>query len=357
MKATVLSIISYSFRYMSSPIAWPIAPRLIAHRGAPAYRLEHTLESYNLAISQGAEIIEPDLVLSKDGVFIVRHENEIGSTTNVASLEQFKEKKTTKTIDGSSITGWFTEDFTVEELMVLNTRERIPEIRPNNTHFVGKICTFQQVIDLSKQKTIETGRVIGLYPELKHSTHFRSIHMPMERKLIDVLEENCLNYKNSPVFIQSFEPSCLQELRHLTPLKLVQLVEPSGHNVVGANEDETMTPNTKSDDLITFKGLQKIKTYADVVGCHKEWVIPRLPNNTLGAPLSLVAEAHSLGLMVHIWTLRHENYFLPEELKKDGVYGIGEEEILQYLRAGVDGFFTDAPDVGKTAIDSFVSKE
>jgi glycerophosphoryl diester phosphodiesterase len=268
----------------------------------------------------------------------------------VADIPAFASRKTTKVIDGHNITGWFTEDFTLEELMTLSTKERIPDIRPGNTT-PSKICTFQQVIDLSKAKTQEKGRVIGIYPELKHSTYFKSIGKPMEDRLITQLEQNGMNNADSPVFIQSFEPECLMEIRPKTPLKLVMLVEPTGTPVIGGCNFTT------SDALMSESGLKEVAKFANVIGCYKEWIIPRDAANRMGAPSKVVKNAHDAGLEIHIWTLRPENHFLPTELKgapvEDGnVHGDSVHEIQAYLKAGIDGFFTDAPDFGRKAIDT-----
>jgi glycerophosphoryl diester phosphodiesterase len=303
------------------------------------------LEAYTLAIEQGADIIEPDLVLTKDNIFVVRHENEISTTTNIDNVQRFETRKTSKFIDGVIVNGFFTEDFTLAELMELETKERIPDIRPKNTT-PSKICTFQQVIDLAKEKGV------GIYPELKHPSYFKSIGKPMENQLIDILESNGLNKPDSPVFIQCFEPSSLIELRPKTPLKLVMLIDDIDHKVIGFIEGFPM-----SNDLVTPNGLSKISEFANVVGCNKQCVIRREIDDKMGNVTNLVENAHSLGLMVHIWTLRPENKFLPNSQRyppvTDGsVHGDLLTEIRAYLAAGIDGFFTDAPDYGRKAIDS-----
>ena len=200
---------------------------VVGHRGASALRPEHTLESYRKAIEDGANVVEPDLVSTRDGVLVARHENDISGTTDVADHPEFAARKTTKLIDGIPMTGWFTEDFTLQELKTLHARERIPENRPANTAFNGKLAipTLQEVIDLVKAKQAETGRVIGIYPETKHPSYFRSIGLPLEQKLVDTLHANGYHGSKAPVFIQSFEVANLKMLRKMTDLPLVQLID------------------------------------------------------------------------------------------------------------------------------------
>lgn len=345
---------------------WPPVPTVIGHRGAPALRPEHTLAGYQKAIDDGADIIEPDLVITKDGVLVDRHENALcilntdGSvreaTTNVADLPQFASRKTTKTIDGSAITGWFAEDFTLAELKTLRARERIPAIRPGNVQYNDQfeIPTLQEVIDLAKAQSKLKGRTIGIEPETKHPSYFKSIGLPLEAPLLAVLDKNGWNSKDAPVFVQSFEVANLKEIHQKSSVRLVQLVNSSGRPydfiLQGAANTRTYA------DLVTPDGLKDVATYATVVGANKELVIP-VVNGALGTPTAVVANAHALGLALHIWTLRPENNFLPASLKKapttdPTVRGDSITEIQTFLKAGVDGFFTDDPAVGRAAVDT-----
>ena len=349
---------------------WPPVPTLIAHRGASALRPEHTLAAYSQAIEDGAHIIEPDLVSTKDGVLVARHENAIAilnpdgsvreATTDIVDRPEFASRKTTKMIDGTAITGWFTEDLTLAELKTLRARERIPAIRPANVAFNGQfqVPTFQEVIDLAKSKSIEKGRTIGVYPETKHPTYFKSIGLPLEKRLVDMLALNGWNSKDAPVFIQSFEVANLKEIRGLTPARIVQLLSSAGrpYDFVAAGAAETRS----YADLITPAGLKEVASYANGIGPSKDMVIP-VVNGALGTPTALVNNAKAAGLVMHIYTLRPENAFLPTNLKKapvtdNTVRGDSIAEIQTFLQAGVDGFFTDDSAVGREAIRTFVKK-
>ena len=349
--------------------AWPPVPTLIGHRGASALRPEHTLASYAQAIADGADCIEPDVVTTRDGVLVVRHENAIAilnadgsvkeATTDVADRPAFAGRRTTKTIDGTAITGWFTEDFTLAELQTLRARERIPAVRPANARYDGQfsIPTLQQVIDLARTESQQRGRTVGVYPETKHPTYFQSIGQPLEAPLVALLEKNGLNHRDAPVFVQSFEVANLQQLRSLTPVRLVQLVGASGrpYDFVARGAAETR----RYADLLTPEALRAMRRYADVVAPYKTLVAP-VQAGRVGPATPLVADAHAAGLAVHIWTLRPENSFLPTAYQRapvaDGTArGDGAGEIDAYLRAGVDGFFTDDPAVGRAAIAAFLA--
>lgn len=347
--------------------AWPPTPTVIAHRGASALRPEHTLAAYQKAIDDGADIIEPDLVITKDGVLVVRHENAMAilnadgsvkeATTDVADRPEFAARKATKTIDGQPITGWFTEDFTLAELKTLRARERIPAQRPANTAYNGQfeIPTLQEVIDLAKAQSAKTGRTIGIYPETKHPTYFQSIGLPLEAPLLAALEKNGWNHQSAPVFVQSFEVGNLQAIRQRSSVRLVQLVAPSGRPYDFVAQGAA---NTRSyADLITAEGLREVAAYANALGPYKTLVVP-VKEGLPGAPTGLVERARAAGLAVHIWTLRPENAFLPAGLKKvpatdATLRGDSAAEIAAYLRAGVDGFFTDDPAVGRAAVQAF----
>jgi glycerophosphoryl diester phosphodiesterase len=296
-----------------------VAPRplIIGHRGASGHRPEHTLEGYRLAAEMGADFIEPDLVSTKDGILIARHENEIGGTTDVA--ERFPDRKTTKTIDGQSITGWFTEDFTLAEIKTLRARERLA-FRSHAYDGKFQVATFDEVIELAQQLGRELGRPIGIYPETKHPTYFRGINLPIEEKLLASLEKHGWNRKDAPVFIQSFEQENLRTLRKQTQVRLIQLAG--------------------SAAMVTPEKLKDIATYADGIGPEKRLVIPVAADGTVGPPTDLVARAHALGLLVHPYTLRIDKEFLPAGYKGDA-----QLEFRQFRDAGVDGLFTDFPDV------------
>jgi glycerophosphoryl diester phosphodiesterase len=292
-------------------------PLIIGHRGASGHRPEHTLEGYRLAAEMGADFIEPDLVSTKDGVLIARHENEISGTTDAA--ERFPDRKKTKTIDGQSITGWFTEDFTLAEIKTLRARERLA-FRSHAYDGKFQVATFDEVIELAQQLGRELGRPIGIYPETKHPTYFRGINLPIEEKLLASLEKHGWNRKDAPVFIQSFEQENLRTLRKQTQVRLIQLAG--------------------SAAMVTPEKLKDIATYADGIGPEKRLVIPVAADGTVGPPTDLVARAHALGLLVHPYTLRIDKEFLPAGYKGDA-----QLEFKQFRDAGVDGLFTDFPDV------------
>lgn len=308
-------------------------PLVIAHRGASGYRPEHTLASYRLAIALGADYVEPDLVSTRDGVLVARHENEIGKTTDIAHRPEFADRMTTKVVDGRTLTGWFTEDLTLAELKSLRAIERLPDLRPRNTRYDGRydVPTFDEILTLVDDESRRLGRRIGVYPETKHPSYFAEHGLALEEPLLAALARHGLADAGAPVFLQSFEPGNLQWLRSRTPLPLVQLVEATGRV-----------------DLVTSTGLRRVARYADAVGVAKDLVLPRHPNTgTIGDPSPLVADAHAAGLRVHVWTLRDENAFLPTGYRRgEDPAAIGDsiEETQAFLDAGVDGLFTDQPD-------------
>ena len=295
-------------------------PIIIGHRGASGHRPEHTLAGYRLAAEMGADYIEPDLVSTKDGVLIARHENEIGGTTDAA--ERFPDRRRTKTIDGMSVTGWFSEDFTLAEIKTLRARERL-ECRSHAWDGQFEIPTFDEVIALAQSLAKQTGRPIGVYPETKHPTYFRSIALPLEERMLAALDRHGWNADDAPVFIQSFE-SNLRQIRPKTKIKLIQLLE----------------GKVPSD-----AELRTIKSYADGIGPNTRLVIPAKADGTLLPPTDVVARAHALGLLVHVWTLRGEPVFLSPSYGGDF-----SAEFRQFRDLGVDGIFTDFPDAGARAL-------
>lgn len=310
-------------------------PLIIAHRGASGERPEHTLAAYERAIDQGADYIEPDLVVTSDGVLVARHENEISGTTDVAAHPQFSGRKQTKLIDGETITGWFAEDFTFAELRTLRARERLPEIRPANARFDGlyPVPSFAEVIAVVRAKEAETGRRIGVYPELKHPAFLlQEANFDMVDLLITALNSAGLT-PNDPVFIQSFEVAPLQRLRTMGGWKLVQLMAPEG--------GPADAPEMGYGAMATPEGLAAVAKYADAIGVAIPMVL-----NPDGSPTSLVADAHAAGLLVHAWTLRKENAFLPPALRfGEAPSATGNLPGLWALLKGaqVDGVFTDDP--------------
>jgi glycerophosphoryl diester phosphodiesterase len=341
-------------------------PIVIGHRGASGYVPEHTLTSYFIAMQDGADYVEPDLVMTKDGVLVARHENEIGGTTNVAEHPEFAARHTTKVIDGTSVTGWFTEDFTLVELKTLRARERIPDTRPGNARFNGQfeIPTFEEILALvhgveeqrdtnARQLGKPAPKHIGVYPETKHPTYFTGIGLPMEKLLVRTLERYGYKGRQGLAYIQSFEVGNLKALAKMTQLPLVQLIDGTGapYDFVATHDLRTYA------DMITPAGLQEIATYAQAIGPYKLLIIPRGPDGKLGEPTALVANAHAQGLLLHPWTFRAENAFLPSNLLQGTdptAHGDLESEILPYLRAGIDGFFTDNADVGCKARETFI---
>ncbi len=320
-------------------------PIVIGHRGAAGYRPEHTLASYDLAARMGADFIEPDLVITADNVLVARHEPDITGTTDVASRPEFASRKATKTIDGVAVTGWFVEDFTLAELKTLRAVERLPAVRQRNTLYNGlfQVPTFDEILALRGRLSRELGREIGVYPETKHPTYFRSIGKPLEDLLLATLRRHGLDHKDAPVFIQSFEAANLRELATRTRLPLVFLVDAVG----GPFGDPR-----SYDDYVSPSGLAGLATFASGIGPNKVRIIPRNPDGTLGTPSSLVTDAHAHGLVLHPWTFRAENQFLPTELRvgtDPNAYGKAIDEQITFLHTGIDGLFTDQADIGVLA--------
>ena len=308
-------------------------PLVIAHRGASGYRPEHTLAAYRLAIALGADYVEPDLVPTKDGVLVARHDAELSRTTNIARRGEFADRMTTKLVDGRELTGWFVEDFTLAEIKTLRAVERLPELRPHNTRFDGRydVPTFDEILDLVTVESERLGREIGVYTETKHPSYFADQGLHMGELLLDALSMHGYGGPEAPAFVQSFDPEYLQWLRPRTGLPLVQLVETTGRV-----------------DLVTSTGLRRVTRWADGVGVAKDLVLPRhAGTGTIGDPSPLVADAHAAGLFVHVWTMRDENAFLPTGYRRGespADPGDSIEETQAFLDAGVDGLFTDQPD-------------
>ncbi len=315
-------------------------PIVIAHRGASGWRPEHTLASYELAIEQGADFIEPDLVPTKDDVLVARHENDITGTTDVADHPEFAARKATKTIDGQAITGWFVEDFTLAELKTLRAKERLPKLRPANAKYDGQfqIPTLAEIIALAKRATKQTRRTIGIYPETKHPTYFASIGHPTDAPLVAQLKAAGWDSATAPVFIQSFEVKNLQRIHTMTKIRLIQLMDGEGGPADGAQPSYAA--------MITPAGLKAVAAYAYGIGPNKSM----LWSGT--TPSTLVADAHAAGLRVHPWTYRAENMFEPERFRKGSdpaAHGDIAGEIASGIAQGIDGFFTDFPLYGVQA--------
>jgi glycerophosphoryl diester phosphodiesterase len=316
-------------------------PIVIAHRGASGYRPEHTLAAYELAIEMGADFIEPDLVATKDGVLIARHENEISTTTDVAGRPELAGRRKTKGIDGVEVTGWFTEDFTLAEIKTLRAKERL-EFRNQDYNGRFEVPAFAEVLDLVRRKSAETGRAIGVYPETKHPTYFRSIGLPLDEPLLAELERAGYRGRNAPVFIQSFETGNLKALRKKTDLPLIQLLDEKGQPYDLALAGDTRTYR----DLAKPAGLAEIATYANGIGPNKRLIVPVGPDGRLQAPTSLIEDAHRAGLLVHPWTFRGDAEFLAAEYGGDP-----EREYNRFFSLGADGVFSDFADIAIRARD------
>ncbi len=309
------------------------APVVIGHRGASGYRPEHTLAAYLLAIRMGADYVEPDLVATRDGVLVARHENEISATTDVARHPEFAGRRTTKTVDGTEHTGWFTEDFTLAELKTLRARERVPRSRPRNTVYDGRytVPTLQEIVDLVREEGRWIGRRIGIYLETKHPTYFDSIGRSLEEPLVATLKRNGLDHRGAKVIVQSFETANLRELDRRLDVPMVQLI--SG---VGAPYDLVAAGDRRSyDDLATPAGLRAIASYADGIGVAKTRIFPVDRGGRRQRPTTIVADAHRAGLFVHAWTFYTDN---------------ASGEYRAFLAQGVDGVFSDNPDIAVEAV-------
>jgi len=324
-----------------------VTPLLIAHRGASGVLPEHTLAAYSLAILQGADYIEPDLVATRDGVLVARHENEIGGTTDVATHPEFAAHRSTRSVDGVEITGWFIEDFTLAELKTLRARERIPQLRPDNAQYDGRleVPTFDEILILLAAVNSTRAQAglapVGVYPETKHPSHFAALGLALEPPLLEALQRSL---GSAPVFIQCFEVGNLRELRRRCDYPLVQLMALNG----GPWDEAGMTYAA----MATSDGLHRVAEYASAIGVEKTMVMEARNGGLSSTPL--VAAAHAANLAVHVWTFRAENCFLPEVLRQSdepAAHGDLAAEIRAHLAAGIDGLFCDFPALARAAMD------
>ncbi|OKJ53446.1 glycerophosphodiester phosphodiesterase [Streptomyces sp. CB02009] len=327
--------------YRSLPV-----PTVIAHRGASGYRPEHTLGSYRHALDLGAHVIEQDLVPTKDGHLVCRHENDIAGTTDVADHPEFASRRTTKSVDGVSLTGWFTEDFTLAELRTLRAKERIPAVRQENTLYDGRwpVPTFEEVLRWAEEEGRRRGREIWLHVETKHPTYFRSLGLGLEERLAKLLRRYGRHRADSPVFLQSFEPTSIQRLAKLVDAPGVVLL--SGATSRPWDFVQAGDPRTVAD-LVTPEGLRWIASYAKGIGPTLDLVIPKDASGRLGDPTTLVRDAHAQGLILHPYTHRNENSFLPADFRRGTdptAYGDSFGALKRYLETGIDGIFSDNPD-------------
>lgn len=324
-----------------------VTPAVVAHRGASGHRPEHTLEAYRTAIRMGVDDIELDVVITRDGVLVARHENEISATTDVADHPRFADRRTTKVVDGQAVTGWFTEDFTLVELKQLTTRERLPRLRPANTDYdrCEGVPTLDEVLSLVRSESVRRGTVVGVMVELKHAAYFDAIGLPLDRPLLADLAHHGLDHPRSRVTIMSFETTVLRRLAPEVRLPVVQLVgrrRERPADLVAAGDRRTF------GDLMSPDGLALVDEYADGLGVMKGLVLPRDREGRTGRPTTLVRDAHRLWLTVHVWTLRAENAYLPADFRVPGKrrdHGRLAAEAQAHLDAGVDGLITDHPDL------------
>lgn len=327
----------------------PRGPLVIGHRGAAGWRPEHTAAAYTYGVQVGADWIEPDLVPTKDHVLVVRHENEISQTTDVASHPEFADRRTTKTVDGRAVTGWFTEDFTLAELKTLRAVERLPLVRNRNTVFDGRgeILTFQEVVDLARRLSRTYGRTIAVFPETKHPTYFRALGLDLEPKLAEVIRRRRLGPRECVV--QSFEPTSLRRIAaYRLGVPLWQALGTTGgpYDLVSSGDPTTYR------DMMTPAGLARIAEYADWIGPDRTSVVPVGSDGRLGTPTSLVGDAHAAGLRIGPYTFRAENQFLPLDFRRGtGANDFGDAfaEYALYYALGVDAVVSDFPDLAVIA--------
>ncbi|MFJ6938267.1 glycerophosphodiester phosphodiesterase [Streptomyces sp. NPDC101132] len=333
-------------------------PTVIGHRGASGYRPEHTLGSYQLALDLGAHVIEQDLVPTRDGHLVCRHENEIGGTTDVADHPEFAGRHTTKTVDGVAVTGWFTEDFTLAELKTLRAKERIPAVRQRNTPYDGRwaVPTFEEVLRWARREGRRRGREVWLHVETKHPSHFRGLGLGLEEPLARLLRRYGCDRRDSAVFLQSFEPSSIQRLGRLVDSPRVVLLSSAASRPW--DFEQAGDPRTVAD-LVTPEGLKWIAGFAQGIGPTLDLVIPRDAAGRLGTPTTLVRDAHARGLVLHPYTARNENQFLPADFRRGtdpAAYGDVFGALRTYFAQGIDGIFTDQPDTALLAAADFTGR-
>lgn len=311
-------------------------PLVIAHRGASGERPEHTMAAYRLAIAQGADYIEPDLVMTRDGVLVCRHENEISGTTDVAERGAFAERRREKIIDGVTASGWWAEDFTLAELKSLRCTERLPQLRPANATFDGQeeIPTFAEVLALAREANV------GIYPELKHPSYLRDVGLDPVPAFAAAVRAAGGQSVADKIFVQCFEVWPLVQLAQMSSIRwrCVQLI-----GAAGGPQDR---PGLSYADMLSDAGLAEIADYARGIGVEKSLIIPRDGEGRSLAPTDLIGRAHAANLLVHAWTFRAENYFLPQELRggaDPAAHGDLAAELRAFYGAGVDGVFSDFP--------------
>ncbi|MFH9225791.1 glycerophosphodiester phosphodiesterase [Streptomyces lydicus] len=330
-------------------------PLIVGHRGASGYRPEHTFGSYQLALDMGADVIEQDLVPTKDGHLVCRHENDITATTDVSAHPEFADRKTTKTVDGVQLTGWFTEDFTLAELKTLRAKERIPGTRQHNTLYDGRwqVPTFEEVLQWAEREGRKRGRRVWLHIETKHPTYFRKLGLGLEERVAEALRAHGRHRRNSPNFLQSFEPSSIQRLGKLVDCPKVVLLgtlKDRPWDFVASGDPRTVA------DLVKPEGLRWIAGFAEGIGPDLTVIIPRDKDNKLGTPTSVVKDAHAAGLVLHPYTVRNENTFLPADFRKGtdpNAYGDSLGVFKAYLATGIDGLFSDNCDTALLAAAEF----
>lgn len=333
---------------ISLPVTAAQKCTVIAHRGASAYLPEHSTGAYQLAIKQGADFIEPDVILSKDGIAVVRHENSLQQTTDIAQHPEFADRRRATTIDGRKVDDWFSEDFRAAELATLRATERYPELRPasagRNGHF--PLLSLQQVITLMFQSRETTGQPISLYPELKQVEYFAERGLDSVQIVLDTLARNGLTGPGDGVMLQSYDAAALRRAAELTDLPLVQLL--------GNGSEADIAAETSP------AALARIAEYADGIGVPKYgYVIAKQPTTVDEAPqiTALVENAHKAGLFVHVYTFRAENKFLPPAFRRaDDSNGDLASEMRMFLAADIDGFFTDNPDIGRAVCDAYAAQ-
>ncbi|MFJ4847861.1 MULTISPECIES: glycerophosphodiester phosphodiesterase [unclassified Streptomyces] len=334
-------------------------PTVVGHRGASGYRPEHTFGSYQLALDLGADVIEQDLVPTKDGHLVCRHEPEIGGTTDVAKHPEFASRRTTKTIDGVATTGWFTEDFTLAELKTLRAVERLPAQRQHNTLYDGhwEIPTFEEVLRWADDQGRKRDKAVWLHVETKHPTYFRGIGLGLEERVAKLLRRYGRDQRNSPLFLQSFEPTSLQRLGALglrnPKVFLLDAATTRPYDLVAAGDPRTVA------DLVTPAGLKWIAGFAQGIGPTVNLIIPRDAAGNLGTPTTLVRDAHKAGLILHPYTMRNENAFLPAAYRvgtDPNAYGDAFGAFQLYFEQGIDGIFSDNCDTALLARAAFVNK-